>query len=34
MGYVRLLVEQQDKLVPLDGLIRRGLASDREAGFP
>jgi hypothetical protein len=34
MGPVRLLVEQQDKLVPLDGLIRSGLASDLDVGFP
>jgi hypothetical protein len=29
-----LLMEQQGKLVPLDGLMRRGLASDCDAGFP
>jgi len=29
-----LLMEQQGKLVPLDGLMRSGLASDRDAGFP
>ena len=34
MGHVRLLVEQQGKLVPLDGLMRSGLASDLAAGFP
>jgi len=29
-----LLMEQQGKLGPLDGLMRSGLASDCEAGFP
>jgi hypothetical protein len=34
MGYVRLVVEQQSQWVPLDGLMRNGLASELKAGLP
>jgi hypothetical protein len=34
MGYVRPLMEQQSKLVSLDGLMRNGLASELKAGLP
>jgi hypothetical protein len=33
MGYVRLLMEQQSKLVSLDGLMRNGLALEAQGGL-